>query len=188
MLLAYSSAGGEPPVMVALAACFLVAPALLAARAEKAVLRMIATESAIFVTLDIVLSPSFVRRRRCDGTPDKIDKRSRYSRRDKNCASFQITFSSPVNEACRRIFSCHSETTVTFSDIHPHVHLAREPELLANLFEVDSTPEDGATKLECYFRCNSTSPTGYRLPELLEFFNRMSIAGLDCPITGLPIQ
>jgi hypothetical protein len=42
---------------------------------------MIAAESAIFVTLDIVLSPSFVRRRRCDGTPDKIDKRSRYSRR-----------------------------------------------------------------------------------------------------------
>jgi len=33
---------------------------------EKAVLRMIAAESAIFVTLDIVLSPSFVRRR-CDG-------------------------------------------------------------------------------------------------------------------------
>jgi hypothetical protein len=63
-----------------LAACSLVAPALAAARAEKAVLRMIAAESAIFVKLDIVLSPSFVRRRRCDGTPDKIDKRSRYSR------------------------------------------------------------------------------------------------------------
>jgi hypothetical protein len=62
MLLAYSSTGGEPPVVVALAGCFLVAPALLAARAEKAVLRMIATESAIFVTLDIVLSHSFVRR------------------------------------------------------------------------------------------------------------------------------
>jgi hypothetical protein len=69
MLLAYSSAGGEPPVMVALAACFLVAPALLAARAEKAVLRMIATESAIFVTLDIVLSPSFVRRRPATAHP-----------------------------------------------------------------------------------------------------------------------
>ena len=41
-----------------LAPCSLVAPALLAARAEKAVLRMIAAESAIFVTLDIVLSPS----------------------------------------------------------------------------------------------------------------------------------
>jgi hypothetical protein len=54
---------------------------LLAARAEKAVLRMIAAESAIFVTLDIVLSPSFVRRRRCDGTPNKIDKRPRYSQR-----------------------------------------------------------------------------------------------------------
>jgi hypothetical protein len=63
-----------------LAPCSLVAPALLAARAEKAVLRIIAAESAIFVTLDIVLSPSFVRRRRCDGTPDKIDKWSRYSR------------------------------------------------------------------------------------------------------------
>jgi hypothetical protein len=50
MLLAYSSG--------ALTACFLVAPALPAARAEKAVLRMIATENAIFVTLDIVLSPS----------------------------------------------------------------------------------------------------------------------------------
>ena len=36
-----------------LAACSLVAPGLLAARAEKAVLRMIAAESAIFVTLDI---------------------------------------------------------------------------------------------------------------------------------------
>jgi hypothetical protein len=35
---------------------------LAAVRAEKAVLRMIAAESAIFVTLDIVLSPSFVRR------------------------------------------------------------------------------------------------------------------------------
>jgi hypothetical protein len=42
---------------------------------------MIAAESAIFVTLDIVLSPSFVRRRRCGGTPDMIDKQSRYSRR-----------------------------------------------------------------------------------------------------------
>jgi hypothetical protein len=84
-------------------------------------------------------------------------------------------------------FSCHSETTVTFPDIHPLVHLAREPELFANLFEA-STPEDGATNLECYFRCNSTNPTGYRLPELLESFNRMSIAGLDCLITGLPIQ
>jgi hypothetical protein len=91
MLLAYSSG--------ALAACFLVAPALLAARAEKAVLRMIATENAIFVTLDIVLSPSFVRRPRCDGTPD-IDKRSRYSQRDEIVASFLITFSSPVSEAC----------------------------------------------------------------------------------------
>ena len=66
-----------------------VAPALLAARAEKAVLGMIATESAIFVTLDIVLSPSFVRRRRCDGTPDKIDKRSRYSRRDEIVLRFR---------------------------------------------------------------------------------------------------
>jgi hypothetical protein len=35
---------------------------LAAVRAEKAALRMIAAESAIFVTLDIVLSPSFVRR------------------------------------------------------------------------------------------------------------------------------
>jgi hypothetical protein len=81
MLLAYSSAGGEPPVVEALAACFLVAPAVLAARAEKAVLRIIAAESTIFVTLDIVQSPSFVRRRRCDGPPDKIGKRPRYSRR-----------------------------------------------------------------------------------------------------------
>jgi hypothetical protein len=55
---------------------------LLAARAEKAVLRMIAAESATLVTLDIVVSPSFVRRRRCGGTPDMIDKQSRYSRRD----------------------------------------------------------------------------------------------------------
>jgi hypothetical protein len=92
MLLAYSSG--------ALAACFLVAPALLAARAEKAVLRMIATENAIFVTLDIVLSPSFVRRRRCDGTPDRIDKRSPYSQRDEIVASFLITFSSTASEAC----------------------------------------------------------------------------------------
>jgi hypothetical protein len=99
MLLAYSSAGSEPPVVAALAAW--VAPALLAARAEKAVLRIIATESAIFVTLDIVLSPSFVRRRGCDGTPDKIDKLSRYSRRGKTGASLQVTFSSPVSEACR---------------------------------------------------------------------------------------
>jgi hypothetical protein len=79
MLLAYSSAGGEPPVVEALAACFLVAPALLAARAEKAVLRIIAAESTIFVTLDIVQSPSFVRRRRCDGTPHEINNQSRYS-------------------------------------------------------------------------------------------------------------
>jgi hypothetical protein len=55
---------------------------LFAARAEKAVLTMITAESAIFVMLDIVLSPSFVRRRRCGGTPDMIDKQSRYSRRD----------------------------------------------------------------------------------------------------------
>jgi hypothetical protein len=55
------------------------------------VLRMIAAESAIFVTLDIVLSPSFVRRRRCDGTPDKIDKRSRYSPRGENRCNFFIT-------------------------------------------------------------------------------------------------
>jgi hypothetical protein len=45
---------------------------------------MIAAESAIFVMLDIILSPSFVGRRRCGGTPDKIDKRSRYSRRDES--------------------------------------------------------------------------------------------------------
>jgi hypothetical protein len=94
-----------------LAPCSLVAPALLAARAEKAVLRMIAAESAIFVTLDIVLAPSFVRRRRCDGTPDKIDKRSRYSQRRETGASLQITFSSPVSEGDRRIISCHSEAT-----------------------------------------------------------------------------
>jgi len=43
---------------------------LLAARAEKAVLRMIAAESANFVRLEMILSPSFVRRRHCDGTPD----------------------------------------------------------------------------------------------------------------------
>jgi hypothetical protein len=42
---------------------------------------MIAAESTIFVTLDIVLSPSFVRRRRCGGPLDEIDKRPRYSRR-----------------------------------------------------------------------------------------------------------
>jgi hypothetical protein len=44
------------------------------------------------------------------------------------------------------------------------------------------------TKLESYSRCSSASTTGYRLPELLEFFNCMSIAGLDRLITGLPIQ
>jgi hypothetical protein len=38
---------------------------------------------AIFVTLDIAPISSFVRRRRCGGTPDKIDKRSRYSWRGK---------------------------------------------------------------------------------------------------------
>jgi hypothetical protein len=53
---------------------------LAAVRAEKAVLRMIAAESAIFVTFDIFLSPSFVRCRRCGGTPNKIDKRPNYSR------------------------------------------------------------------------------------------------------------
>jgi hypothetical protein len=59
-------------------ACSLAA-ALAAVRAEKAVLRMIAAETAIFVTLDIVLSPSFVRRRRRDGTPHEINNQSRYS-------------------------------------------------------------------------------------------------------------
>jgi hypothetical protein len=54
---------------------------LAAVRAEKVVLKMIVAESAIFVILDIVLSPSFVRRRRCDGPLDEIDKRLRYSRR-----------------------------------------------------------------------------------------------------------
>jgi hypothetical protein len=45
----------------------LVAPALAAVSAEKTVLRMIAAESAIFVILDTVLFPSFVRRPlRCD--------------------------------------------------------------------------------------------------------------------------
>ena len=65
-----------------LAACSLVAPALAAVRAEKAVLKMIAVESAILVTLDIVPSPTF-----CFAAgsatvhPIKIDKRQRYSRR-----------------------------------------------------------------------------------------------------------
>jgi hypothetical protein len=76
---------------------------------------MIAAESAIFVALDIALSPSFVRRRRCDGTPEKIDKRSRYSQRGETGASPQITFSSPVSEACQRIISCHSEATCDFA-------------------------------------------------------------------------
>jgi hypothetical protein len=67
---------------------------LLAARAEKAVLRMIAAESATFVTLDIVLSPSFVRRRRCGGTPDMIDKQSRYSRRVSHVDEFFLSFES----------------------------------------------------------------------------------------------
>jgi hypothetical protein len=88
---------------------------LLAARAEKAVLRMIAAESAIFVTLDIVLSPSFVRRRRCDGTLDKIDKRSRYSRHGETGASFQITFHHLLVKQCRRIISYHSEATCDFA-------------------------------------------------------------------------
>jgi hypothetical protein len=89
----------------------LVAPALAAVRAEKAVLRMIAAESTSFVTLDIVLSPSFVRRRRCDGTPDKIDERSHYSWRDETGAPLQITFSSPISEAYRRIISCRAQAT-----------------------------------------------------------------------------
>jgi hypothetical protein len=78
---------------------------LAAVSAEKAVLRMIAAQSAIFVRLDIVVSPSFVRRRRCDGPPDKINKRPRYSRRSEVDASLQITFSSPVSEACRQAAS-----------------------------------------------------------------------------------
>jgi hypothetical protein len=43
-------------------------PAFAAVRAEKAVLTMFAAESAIFVTLDIVLFPSFVRRPRSIAT------------------------------------------------------------------------------------------------------------------------
>jgi hypothetical protein len=67
-----------------LAACSLVAPALLAARAEKAVLRMIAAESAIFAMLNIVISPSFVLPPTSWRHTDKIDKRSRYSRRNES--------------------------------------------------------------------------------------------------------
>jgi hypothetical protein len=56
---------------------------------------MIAAASAILVTLDIVLSPSFVRRRRCDGMTNKIDNPSRYSRRGEswcvNSDNFFIT-------------------------------------------------------------------------------------------------
>ena len=65
---------------------------MLAARAEKAVLRMIAAESANFVRLEMILSPSFVRRRHCDGTPDGIDKRPRYSRVAKIGASLSDNF------------------------------------------------------------------------------------------------
>jgi hypothetical protein len=85
---------------------------LAAVRTEKAVLRIIAAESAIFVTLDIVLSPLFVRRRHATTHPIKIDKWSRYSRRGKVSASLQITLPSPISEACQRIISCRSAAVI----------------------------------------------------------------------------
>ena len=77
---------------------------------------------------------------------------------------------------------------MTFPDVHLTSAWLANPNSKQTSFEVGSVPEGDATKLECCSRCNSASTTGYRLPELLEFFNRMSIAGLDRLITGLPIQ
>jgi hypothetical protein len=52
---------------------------------------------AIFVTLDIAYLLRLFAAMRYGGTPDKIDKRSRYSWRGESwCVNFQITFSSPV--------------------------------------------------------------------------------------------
>jgi hypothetical protein len=79
---------------------------------------MIAAESAIFVTLDIVLSPSFVRRRRCGGTPEKIDKRSRYSQRGETGASFQITFHHRLVKHVGELFLIIRKRPVTFPDVH----------------------------------------------------------------------
>lgn len=120
---------------------------------------MIAAESAVFVTLDIVLSPSFVRRRVATAHPIRSTNDRVIPDAAKVSASLQISFSSPVSEGDRRIISCHSETI-----------------------------EGDTTKLECDPRGNSASTTGQGLPEPLEFFNRMLIAGLDRLITGLPIQ
>jgi hypothetical protein len=83
---------------------------LLAARAEKVVLRMSAAESTIFAVLDIIRSPWFVRRRALrDGTPDKIDKCLSYSRAAKAMRSLHIILSSPVSEAYEGIFSGYAK-------------------------------------------------------------------------------
>jgi hypothetical protein len=55
---------------------------LAAVKAEKAVLRMIAAESAN--SRWTLLSPSFVRRRAATASSDKIDKRSYYSESSAN--------------------------------------------------------------------------------------------------------
>jgi hypothetical protein len=74
------------------------------------------------------------------------------------------------------------------SPMSPHVRLAREPELTADLvrgrLDAGRWRNQIRVLLPLYFR----STAGYRLPELLEFFNRMSIADLDRLITSLPIQ
>ena len=120
---------------------------------------MIAVKSAIFVMLDIVL----LLRLFAAGVATAHSMRSTNGRvipgTAKVGASLQITFSSPVSEGDWRIISCHSEAM-----------------------------EGTQPNLECHPRCNSASTTVQRLPKLLEFFNRMSIAGLDRLVTGLPIQ
>ena len=71
-----------------LADCSLVAPGLLSASAEKAVLRMIAAESANFVTLDMVLS-LVCAPQACDDTPDGIQQMVAVFQVVKNC---RVTF------------------------------------------------------------------------------------------------
>jgi hypothetical protein len=78
---------------------------------------MIAAESAIFVTLDIVLSPSFVRRRRCSAAtahPIRSTNNRVIPGVAKVGASLQITFSSPVSEGCWPMVSSHLKATRDF--------------------------------------------------------------------------
>jgi hypothetical protein len=80
-----------------LPACSLVAPALAAARTET-VLRMIAVESAISVTLAMSYLHRLFAAYTATAHPIKIDKWSRYSQGGAVDASLQITSSSPVND------------------------------------------------------------------------------------------